>query len=315
MYNYNHLYYFYCTAKAGSVMTAAKQLRISQPSLSSQLKVLENSLGTKLFRRVGRRNQLTEEGQVIYGYCRQMFELAEDLSEALSKDVPSASRRIRIGVSEEVDRPFVVEVVSLFLKKHGVSQRPKVSVVSGQDAQLSERLRSRELDAIVTENAMLDPDLVNLEAAFVPVALACPGSWKIRSDTRKMKAAAAVREIVGGEDAQWVMPSAKFKLRLETNQFFEKNRLKGRIVFESDVVSSLVRSVIDEIGMAFLPLLYVARELRESSIQVLGPPTGFWKHRVWLICHQQNRRDPLIQSVSRSFKEICDGVGLGKLSR
>ncbi len=44
MYNYNHLYYFYVTAKSGSVMTAATLLSISQPSLTSQLKVLERSL-------------------------------------------------------------------------------------------------------------------------------------------------------------------------------------------------------------------------------------------------------------------------------
>ena len=304
MYNYNHLYYFYVAAKSKGVMEAAKHLRISQPSLSSQLKVLEKELATKLFRRVGRRNVLTQSGLVVYGYCRQMFELAEEMTESLTKDVPSASRRIRIGVSEEVDRSFVVEVVSLFLKKHGLSQRPKITVVSGHDDQLLDQLRFRELDAVFTEKAMLDPELANLEFALVPVALTCPGNWNIRSKTETLKPAAAIKEIVGGEDAQWVMPSSKFKLRAETDLFFEKNQLKGRIVFESDVVASLVRSVIDEIGLAFLPVLYVAREIRESSIKILGPKGGYWRYRVWLICHQQNRADALIQSLGRSFKEI-----------
>lgn len=305
MYNYNHLYYFYVTARTGGVTAAAKHLRISQPSLSSQLKVLERSLGVPLFHKVGRKNELTEGGLVIYGYCRQMFELAEELKEALTKKVPSAARKIRIGVSDEVDRPFVVETVSLFLKKHGLAQRPKVTVVSGSDTQLLERLRLREIDAVFTEKAIFDPDLNNLEQAFVPVVLACPRRWKIRSDTRGMRAAAAVREIVGGEEAQWVMPSARFKLRSEIDDFFEKNRLQGRMIFESDVVASLVRSVIDEIGLAFLPLLYIARELREGSLQVLGPKDGYWKYRVWLVCHKQNREDALIRSMGSSFKEIC----------
>ena len=305
MYNYNHLYYFYIAAKFEGVMEASKHLRISQPSLSSQLKLLEQSLGTKLFRRVGRRNTLTEAGLVVYGYSRQMFELAEELTESLKKDVPSASRRIRIGVSEEVDRSFVVEVVSLFLKKHGLAQRPKVTVVAGNEERLMDRLRFRELDAVVTEKAMIDPDLANLEYAQVPVALTCPGSWRVRNKTEQLKAGAAVKEIIGGEDAQWVMPSTKFKLRAETDQFFEKNRLKGRIVMESDVVASLVRSVVDEIGLAFLPVLYTAREIREGALQVLGPRGGYWKYRVWLVCHQQNRGDALIRSVAHSFKEIC----------
>jgi LysR family transcriptional regulator, transcriptional activator of nhaA len=308
MYNFNHLYYFYITAKSGGVTAAAKHLSISQPSLSSQLRVLEEVLEIKLFQKKGRNNELTAAGLVIYGFCRRMFELSEEMGEQISKRVPSATRRIRIGVSDDVDRPFVVEVVSLFLKKHGLLQRPKVTVISDRDDQLTERLRFRDLDAVVTELAMRDPELTNLEHAEAPVALTCSGRWKTRSKTEKLSAAAAIEEIIGGADAQWVMPSSKLKLRSEIDQFFETNRLKGRIVFESDVVASLVRSVIDEIGLAFLPLLYVGREIREKSIRVLGPEKGYWKYRIWLVCHNQNRQDALIQTLAQSFKEVCTQV-------
>src|SRR5215210_7959265 len=109
-YNYNHLYYFYITAKSGGVNAAAKHLRISQPSLSSQLKVLERALDVRLFQKVGRRNQLTQVGAAVYGFCRQMFEISEEMGEFISKKMPSASRRIHLGVSDEVDRPFVIEI-------------------------------------------------------------------------------------------------------------------------------------------------------------------------------------------------------------
>ena len=310
MYNFNHLYYFYITAKSGGVNIAAKYLRISQPSLSSQLKVLERSLDIRLFQKVGRNNELTPAGSVIYGFCRQMFELSEQMGEIISKKIPSAARRIHIGVSDEVDRPFVVEVVSIFLKKHGLEHRPKVTVVSGTHDQLAERLRFRELDAVVTPLAMIDPDLENLVRAEVPVALICSSGWKLRSNTKNLKASAALKEIIGGEDAQWLMPSSRFKLRAEIDQFFDSNLLKGRIVFESDVISSLVRSVIDEVGLAFLPLLYVAREIREKSVRVIGPKEGYWKYRVWLTCHGQNKDDVLIKALAHSFKEIC-GRALG----
>ncbi len=79
MYNFNHLYYFYIVAKSGGVTNAAKHLRVSQPSLSSQLKVLESSLDLKLFQKVGRSNQLTQAGSAVYGFCRQMFEISEQM--------------------------------------------------------------------------------------------------------------------------------------------------------------------------------------------------------------------------------------------
>jgi LysR family transcriptional activator of nhaA len=304
MYNFNHLYYFYVTARSGGVSAAAKHLRISQPSLSSQLKVLERSLDLRLFQKVGRNNQLTPAGSAVYGYCRQMFEISEAMGELISKRVPSAARRISIGVSDEVDRPFVVEVVSLFLKKQGLRKRPKVTVVSGSHEQLTERLRFRELDAVVTQLATIDPELENLERTEVPVALIVSSKWKLRTKTPSLKIGAAIGAIEGGEGAQWLMPSSRFKLRAEIDQFFELNQLKGRIVFESDVMASLVRSVIDGIGMAFMPMLYVAREIREKSVRVISPKDGYWKYRVWLACHSQNKDDLLIQALASSFKEI-----------
>lgn len=306
MYNFNHLYYFYITAKSGGVSAAAKHLRVSQPSLSSQLKILERSLDFRLFRKVGRSNLLTPAGDAIYGFCRQMFEISEEMSESITRCVPSAARRIHIGVSDEVDRPFVVEIVSLFLKKHGLSQRPKVTLVSGKHEQLTERLRFRELDAVVTQLAMMDPDLENFERAEVPVALACSGKWKLRTKRTHAKASDAIREIIGSEDAQWLMPAANYKLRAEINQFFELNQLKGRIVLESDVIASLVRSVADEIGLAFLPLIYVAPEVKDKSIRLIGPKAGYWKYRIWLACHSQSKNDVMLNALGSAFREVCD---------
>lgn len=306
MYNFNHLYYFYITAKSGSVTAAAKHLRISQPSLSSQLKVLEGALDLKLFQKVGRGNQLTRAGLVTYGYCRRMFELSAEMSEALLQKVPSETRRIHIGVSDEVDRPVVAEVVSHFLKSQTLVQRPKVTIAAGNHDQLVERLRFREIDIMISELVMTDPELMNLSRVEVPVALVCSAKWKMKSNIKNLTASAAIDEIVGGETVQWVMPSSKFKLRAEIDQFFEANQLKGRVVFESDVMASLVRSVIDGIGMAFLPLLYVGHEIRDKSLRTLGPKNGYWKYQVWLVCSHQNHDDPLIQAFAKSFKVVCE---------
>jgi LysR family transcriptional activator of nhaA len=240
MINFNHLYYFYVTAKSASTTLAASHLHISQPSLSSQLKLLEGAFGMKLFRKVGRVNQLTEGGSIVYGFARRMFEVSEELSELILERIPSAARRITIGVSDEVERSFAVEVVSLFLKKQGAKQRPKVTMVSGSHDQLVERLRFRELDAVVTQLPMSDPDLMSLMRTESPVALVCSQEWK-----------KGVKSLdFNSTDSEWVMPSMKFKLRAEIDRFFETHELKGRVIFESDVIASLVRSVADEIGIS-----------------------------------------------------------------
>lgn len=306
MYNFNHLYYFYITVKSDGVTTAAKHLKVSQPSLSSQIKVLEEMLGKRLFRKVGRKNQLTETGQLVYGYCRRMFELSEEMNESLLEGDPTSIRRIAIGVSNEVERSFVVEVVSLFLKKHGIHQRPRVTMVAGSRTELVERLRFRELDAVVTPVAVSDPEVRNLKRAEVPVALICSSQLKLDKKILSLKSLSTLKALIGGESAHWVMPSSKFTLRSEIDLFFEENDIKGRIVFESDVMASLVRSIVDDIGVAFLPLLFVLAEIQNKSVRVLGPKEGFWKYRVWLSCHEQNKDDSLILSLADSFGEVCD---------
>lgn len=304
MYNYNHLYYFYVTAKAGGVTSASTHLRISQPSLSSQLKVLEQSLDLKLFQKAGRTIELTNSGTEVFGFCRQMFEFSEKMNELISKRVPSSTRKICIGVSEHIDRSFVAEVVSLFLKKYEVENRPKVTVVSATPAQLLEKLRFKEFDAVVSDTGMVDSNFIDLEKAEVPVVLTCSKNWQAPK-MLKDDSSSVFQQIIVDDDVQWIMPSPKFKFRGEIDKFFETNKIKKKIAFESDVMGSLVHAVTDEIGLAFFPLLYVNQFIRDKSLQLIGPKEGYWKYQVSLTCHNQSSGDKLVQQFAESFKEIC----------
>ena len=305
MYNFNHLYYFYITAKSGSVTAAAKHLSVSQPSLTSQIKVLEQQLDVKLFQKVGRRNELTENGSIVYGYCRRMFEIAEDMSAVALQGLPSASRRIYIGVSDDVERSLVVEVVSKFLKKQTLTTRPLVSIISGTQKQLTEKLKFREVDIIVTETPVADPKLMNLARAESPVVLVCSMKSKEGKELLKGKPRVqSISSILRNSVSQWLMPSTRFKLRSEIDHFFEDNEIKGRTVLESDVLSSLVRSVVDDIGLAFLPVLYLKNELKDKSIRILGSKKGYWTYKLWLVCDPCSANDELINSFTKSFISV-----------
>lgn len=285
-------------------MKAAKHLRISQPSLSSQLKVLESTLDIKLFQKIGRSNQLTRQGAAIYGYCHRMFDLSDEMSEALLQRIPSETRRVYIGVSDEIERSIVVEAVSLFLRRQAREYRPKVTIISGHEQHLTDKLKFRELDIIISEKAIKDPDIMNLASAETPVVLACPQSWTTKKMDSPSLLISIINDITQNQTAQWVVPTNRFKLRSEIDLFFESNKLKGRIILESDVMASLVRSVVDKIGIGFFPFLYIAREVQEKSISIVGRKTGFWKHQIWLACTHQSHEDSLIQAFSLAFIDV-----------
>jgi LysR family transcriptional activator of nhaA len=307
MYNYNHLFYFYITAKSGGVTNAAKHLRLSQPSLSSQLKILEQSLDIKLFNKVGRKNELTESGETVYGLCRKMFELADEMNQLVSNRLPVSSRRLKIGISEEVDRSFVVEVVSLFLKQQCFAEAPNITLVSGSREQLTDRLRFKEIDILVSELAVIDPEINKIAYAEIPVVLTCSSNTDMSGilidDNQTPQE--LVQLIAQNKNFHWVLPSNKLKLRNEIDNFLESKDIVSKIALVTDSTSSLVRAVKDEIGFSFLPLNYITQELQENSIQIVGDKSGYWKYRVWLVCQQHNKNDEIIKSLARSFKDVC----------
>lgn len=309
-YNYNHLYYFYIAAKSGGITTAAEHLHISQPSLSSQLKVLEESLDVKLFEKVGRRNQLTPTGNVVYSYCRQMFELAEKMSEVVSKSTPTAKRKIQIGVSDEVEKEFVTEVVSHFLNRYPIEERPQVNLTSGNLNQLLDHLRFKEIDTLITAQTITDMEFINLEHMKVPVVLCCSSKWQ-NSNSLMMEGMSneeVMSELSKCQDIQWILPSAHVELRSQIDRFFESNKIEKRIVFESDSISALVRSVHNELGFSFLPLLHVASEIKGKYLKRLGAHDGFWDYSITLGCHGHNKDDTVIKNFSKAFKDLCEEI-------
>jgi LysR family transcriptional regulator, transcriptional activator of nhaA len=65
--NYHHLFYFWAVAKEGSLRRAAEKLHISQPTISEQIRHLEEVLGERLFSRSTRCLTLTDSGQLVFG--------------------------------------------------------------------------------------------------------------------------------------------------------------------------------------------------------------------------------------------------------
>ena len=77
--NLHHLHYFWAVAHEGSLTRSAQRLRVSQSAMSSQIRLLEGSLGEALFDRVGRGLALTEAGRVALAYADEIFATGDDL--------------------------------------------------------------------------------------------------------------------------------------------------------------------------------------------------------------------------------------------
>jgi LysR family transcriptional activator of nhaA len=114
--NYHHLLYFWTAAREGGVTRAAKKLRLAQPTVSEQIKRLEELLGSPLFERKGRSLVLTDFGRTIFGYADEIFSLGRELMDAAKSQGEGRPRRLVVGVADVLPKLIVYRLLEPALK-------------------------------------------------------------------------------------------------------------------------------------------------------------------------------------------------------
>mgnify|MGYP001590336614 CR=1 FL=1 len=105
--NYHHLLYFWVVAKEGGLVKAGKALRLSHPTLSTQIRALEDALGEKLFTKVGRKLSLTESGRVAFRYADQIFTLGQEMVDTLKGRSSGQALRLNVGIVDVIPKLVV----------------------------------------------------------------------------------------------------------------------------------------------------------------------------------------------------------------
>lgn len=146
--NYHHLLYFYSVAREGSVKRAAEILNLAQPTLSGQIRKLEESLGEKLFRRRGRGLELTAAGQIVYDYACQIFPLGDEMVNVLRGQATSRPSRLVVGISDSVPK-----LISYRLLEPALRGREPAQLVlhEGKTESLLADLALQSFDLVLTD--------------------------------------------------------------------------------------------------------------------------------------------------------------------
>lgn len=302
-YNFNHFYYFFVTAESGGVSKAAKLLHISQPSLSSQLKILENNLSKKLFEKRGRGMGLTYEGERVYDYCKKMFAAADDIKEFLRAPSDSSGIKVRIGISGQLERPFIADILSPILKDKDLLKKNSFSVSTGEDRDLLDNLRFQEIDLLLTNRPQYGEDLAELAAIHMPVHLMF-SSENLRHLRLKITPRMQIMDFMNAVPWGLVLPSESLKLRQEIDIFFQEIKTRKPIVFESDILSVVGRAILDGAGFGFLPSPYVREEINLNLLSRFGPEEGYWKHSLYLIARKRESYPEAITEVANQVKKM-----------
>lgn len=109
--NYHHLLYFWVVAKEGSIARACQELRLAQPTISGQIRALEENLGEKLFIRAGRRLVMTETGRLVFQYAEEIFGLGRELTDVLKGRPRGRPIRLVVGISDLIPKLIAYRIL------------------------------------------------------------------------------------------------------------------------------------------------------------------------------------------------------------
>jgi len=147
--NYHHLLYFWTVAKEGSIARACEQLRLAQPTISGQLRLLEETLGEKLFARSGRGLKLTEVGQVVYRYADEIFGLGRELQDVLKGRPHGRPIKLTVGISD-----MVPKLIAYRILQPALAMTEPAQLICHEDSQerLLADLAEHRLDVVLSDS-------------------------------------------------------------------------------------------------------------------------------------------------------------------
>lgn len=136
------LNYFVTVVNEGNITSAAKKLFMSQPPLSTQLKLLENELGCVLIERGARQVQLTEAGRTLYNYANKLLEISRIAKEEVRYSADHNNGTIRIGIISSVVCSSAMKPITEFSHMY---PNMVFEIIEGNTYELLENLRSNTI--------------------------------------------------------------------------------------------------------------------------------------------------------------------------
>lgn len=221
--NYHHLRYFWMVAREGSIAKASERLRVAQPTISGQLRMLEEALGHKLLRRAGRGVALTDVGQLVYRYADEIFPLGQELLDAVQGRPTGRPVRFAVGVADVVPKHIAHRILAPVLS---LPESIALSVTEDRP------------DRLFAELAVLGLDLVLTDAPLAPGSKVKAFNHLLGECCASVFGVPPLAEAYGPrfpeslDGAPLLMPTEESSLRRSLDLWLDRRGIRPRIVGE-----------------------------------------------------------------------------------
>jgi LysR family transcriptional activator of nhaA len=295
--NYQHLLYFWAVVKTGSLARACEELALSAPTISAQLRTLEERLGEKLLTKTGRRLVPTEVGRLVFSYADEIFGLGHDLLEVIANRPSARPLRLVVGIDDVLPKEIAYRILQPVLS---LARPVRLQCREGTLERLVADLAVHEVHVVLSD-APVTPSL-NVRAYSHPVG-SCGMVWMATPELARTLRRGFPRSLDG---VPVLLPTDDTAIRRALDQWFARHEL-APVMFGEFEDYAMLREFARG-GHGFFPVpAMLEKQFRSEGVARIGAATGI-KAGFYVISMERRVRNPAIAAIiEQARKAMTDG--------
>jgi LysR family transcriptional activator of nhaA len=292
--NYQHLLYFWSVVRTGSLTRACEELALSAPTVSSQLRTLEERLGEKLLLKQGRNLVPTDVGKMVYSYANEIFSLGQELLDALEQRPSSRPMRLLVGIDDVVPKEIAYRIV-----EPGMHLKQPVRVVC----------RESTLERLIADLAVHDIDVVLSDAPVTPTLNvrvyshplgSCNVFWMATPVLAKTLRRGFPQSLDG---VPALLPTDDTAIRRALDQWLDRQNVRPLLLGEFEDYAMLREFARAGHGFAPVPSVLETQFRRENGFVRIGMARGV-KAEFYAISAERKIRHPAVVAMTDSARQL-----------
>jgi len=292
--SFRQLQVFECVARVGNFTTASRELCITQPTVSMQMKKLEDSLNTRLFEQVGRRNFLTVEGHEFLKTCHEIFTCITHFDEHVITRIETVVGSLTFAgvTTTEYFLPVLLGVFKRLYPEVNFS----LSILEREN--LFSRLQDNLDDLYLIDQVPTNIEVEAIPFIKNPLVIVASSEHHLATQTQ-----IPIEKI---KDEKFLLREQTSGTRIALKRFLEKQSIRLNVTMELSSNEALKLAVASNMGLSVLSKYCVARECERGELVEVNVK-GFPLMESWFIVFPKDRHMPPVASAFLRFL-LEDGV-------
>ncbi|MCX8048280.1 MAG: transcriptional activator NhaR [Methylohalobius sp.] len=285
--NYQHLFYFWQVVREQSVSAAASKLHLAQPTISSQLAMLEEALGERLLHKEGRRLVPTETGRLVFQYAEEIFSLGQELINTLKGRPSGRAMRLTVGVSDAL--PKLVAYRLLEPAFH-LDEPVQIICYEGPIERLMAEMVWREIDLILTDAPLTPASSSKAFSYFLGESAVCVFAAPALVDRYRAGFPASLN------GAPFLLPTSNTALRRSLEQWFHAQGILPRVQAEIEDSALLKTFGSSGIGLFIAPALVAEEIMAQYGVSIVGQIEAV-REQFYAIAQQRKQAHLVVNAI------------------